>query len=294
MKQSTYQVLYQAHFGHFDKDALKDAFDGETDPFLRQVLLVILGEKGFFSNDWDVDPFTKDFRSVPAGERLQETIVTFLSRLAVLVKEQTVRRMLSKPESFAAAHAWLELLKRAIYAILSLGYDVEWKPKHFLKLSDVVLDILQNGNARGIRDMMTALGITMVRDEYEAEKRFGELFGLHIMQHGPSDWRLLHWMAEAVKMVRKDSEAKTVWRHLVVDSFHRTLGCPFCSQHFEWSTKQLRSELLDEKHDFAKMLFDIHNRVHAQRRELQRILEPDYTWSEYEEDAKYMRKALEK
>lgn len=296
MKHKTYQTLYQAHLGNVDKKALMEAQAEETDPFYHNLIDLMLETKDI-KVQWDTTVFTTEFRSASARERLDETVFAFVLRLVAINKEERYIRAFQKPESHNALMAWEGILRRIILCATALLYDVRWTPHSiFTFLEPAVMQLLSGGDASVLREMMKNVGVTMARETpYQAEREFEKLNFLHVGQYSSFYWRFLHWMAEAYSL-RKDEEMefyKKEWLDLINESLYRTLRCGICMFHFRTMLKELKPQWTDKQLDFPKLWFDIHNRVHAQRREQYKFLkEPDYTESEYKEDADFMLQAL--
>lgn len=66
-----------------------------------------------------------------------------------------------------------------------------------------------------------------------------------------------------------------------------------CVYHFRRQLDHFKQELTEENANLPKIFFDIHNRVHALRREQYPFIkEPDYTAEEYQSDSAFMLEAL--
>lgn len=295
MKHSTYQTLYQAHLGHVDAEALGRVRAEETDPFLHNLIDLIL-EKRPIRVEWDVTPFTDAFRTSSPRQRLDETVFAFLLRLVAINKEERYLRTFQKPESQDAVMAWDALLRSLVTCTLALLYGVRWTAEQLLgHLEPAVFRLLSGSDASALRQLMQGVGIVLAQDEpYQAERHFEKLNFLHVGQYSAFYWRYLHWMAEAYTASRDVPELafyRRQWLDLINQSLYRTLRCGICMFHFRAMLKEVQPQLLTS--DFPRLWFDLHNRVHAQRREQYPFLkEPDYTESEYAEDAEFMRQAL--
>lgn len=298
MKHQTFELLYRAYFGDVDQEALRNAMDQESDEFVRYQIRGVL-KKVHLPVQWDVTPFTTDFRSVRPHQRLDETVITFLLYAAAIVKDEAFRRSFTKPESCMVVAAWMEMLKGLMYAVLTLTYDITWTVQDSFKLSETVLILLHEGKVTALRDFMRKqLRIVMIREDlFQAERLFESLAYLHVGQFSSFFWRVLHWMAEAVNARSNQPDAKKMWFELIVGPMYRMLRCSICSFHFKGMVDKLKSDLTDESKDHAKLWFDLHNQVHAERREKYLNIaskEVDYTAQQYEEDAEFMREALKK
>lgn len=292
MEHETYQVLYQAHMGNVNRDALNKILQTEKDPFLIYYINLML-EKSSIQVDWDITPFTESFRSTSPEERLQETILAFLLRIAALVKEEMYIRTFNKPEAQIAFLAWVQILNQCIYTVLTLLYDLKWEDVDHFKRDDAVLNLLHYGKATALRELMEHMGIRMIKPLYPAEKMFEKLNFLRTDQFSSFYWRLLHWMAEAMNKRKNRPNVQKMWRDLVRYPLYRTLRCGICMYHFQKLTKEMEAQLADEEQDNAKLWFDIHNKVHASRREQYPFLiEPDYTEDEYKLDAEFMQRGI--
>lgn len=293
MKHKTYQVLYQAHLGNVNHKALEEVRAEETDPFYHNLIDLIL-EKKDIRVGWDVALFTDKFRAGSPREMLDETVFAFILRIVTIIKEERYLRSFQKPESFDAMMAWEGLLRRIIACSFALLYNVQWTAETLLThLEPALLQLLSGGPATVLRELMKSVGIRLAREApYQAELHFEKLNLLHVGQYSAFYWRFLHWMAEAFRM-RKAPFYRSEWLQLLNESLYRTLRCGICMFHFQKMLKELRPQLMDEATDFPRLWFDLHNRVHAQRREQYTFLkEPDYTESEYAEDRDFMLQAL--
>lgn len=294
MKHKTYQTLYQAHLGNVNQKDLLKAREEETDPFYHNLIDLIL-EKKDIKVDWPIDIFTDKFRAGSPRERLDETVFAFILRIVAINKEERYLRAFQKPESFDAVMAWEAILRRIVLCSLALLYNVRWTPETiFTLLEPTVMELLSGGSVFALRKLMQSLGISLARETpYQAELHFEKLNFLHVGQYSSFYWRYLHWMAEAYQMRKDMSFYKQQWLELLNESLYRTLRCGICMFHFRTMLKELKPQLTDPKTNFSKLWFDMHNRVHAQRREQYPFLkEPDYTESEYASDRDFMLQAL--
>lgn len=294
MKHTTYELLKRAHLGDVDKKALQKARNEETDPFLQYAIDFAI--KNYIRPvSWDSRSFTHDFKSVSPHEKLDETVVTFLLRIASLFKEEIYIRTFRKPESYDALLAWQEILRTCIYCVLTLLYNVTWTAEHFFGMDEMILKLVREGDALTLRRFMKKFGIDLAQDSYPAEEMFARLNFLHVGQFSGFFWRMIHWMAEAIQLRQEEHTAfaKRKWREFVVGPFFRTVRCPLCMIHIYQMVRELKPKLLDASEDFAKLWFDIHNKVHQSRRDMYNINEPDYSESEYKEDIVFMLPALE-
>lgn len=296
MKRQTYETLYQAHLGNINEKDLLEARAQETDPFYH-LLIDIMLEKKDFRADWDIENFTDKFRTGSPRERLDETVIAFILRIVTIIKEEHYLRVFQKPESFDALMAWENILRQIILCSFALLYNVRWTPESiFTQLEPTVMELLSGGQVFAFRNLMKSVGISLARETpYQAELIFEKLNFLHVGQYSSFYWRFLHWMAEAYQM-RSDANMsfyKRQWLELITGSLYRTLRCGICMYHFRTMINELKPQLMDPKSNFPKLWFDMHNRVHAQRREQYSFLkEPDYTESEYESDRQFMLQAL--
>lgn len=294
MKHKTYQTLYQAHLGNVNKIALAEARAEETDPFYHNLIDLML-EKKNIGIKWDVASFTDKFRSAPSRERLDETVFAFLLRLVAINKEERYLRAFQKPESQDAVMAWDALLRVIFACTFALLYNVQWTAETiYTHLEPAVMSLL-TGDASALRTLMKSVGLAPAKDApYPAEEQFQNLNFLHVGQYSSFYWRFLHWMAEAFSLRGPEMAFyRKMWLELLEGPLYRTLRCGVCMFHFRKMLQELRPQLMDEKADFPKLWFDMHNRVHAQRREQYAMLkEPDYTASEYAEDRAFMLQAL--
>lgn len=296
MKHKTYQTLYQAHLGNVNRAALLEARAEETDPFYHNLIDLMLEEKRI-PVDWDVASFTDKFRSVPAREKLDETVFAFLLRLVAINKEERYLRAFQKPESQNAIMAWDSLLRIIFLCTLALLYNVRWTIETNYKYLEPAIMSLLIGDSSALRELMKSMGISLAKETpYKAELQFQDMNFLHTGQYSSFYWRYLHWMAEAFHLRKNVPEMayyREVWRQLLDGSLYRTLRCGVCMFHFREMLQELQPQLTDDNTDFPKLWFDMHNRVHTQRREQYPLLkEPDYTESEYAEDREFMLQAL--
>lgn len=287
MRRLTYHLLRQAHLGNVKKDALFSVPD--SDPFIRHTIGLLTDSASYYV-PWDTLPFTTEFRSVPARQRLDETVITFLLRIVAIVKSEMYHRAFRKPESWSAILAWIDLLKQCTFTILTLAYNLRWTTHHVLQLDVVVLDLIRTGSSTPLRQLMQQrLGISLSPAEFPAEVAMEKMHRIGIRDIGSSFWRLLHWMAEAVQVQENHPDttlAKASWRRLVTGPLYRLLGCPICMVHLKYMVKEIETQLLDETIDFPRIWFNIHNRV------TQKKMNSIYSEEEYEEDSSFMRQAL--
>lgn len=293
MKHTTYRILYDAHLGNLNREALLKARNEETDEFYHYIIDVTLGQKTM-NVDWNINLFTKDFLSGSPREMLDETVFAFILRISSINKEEMYIRSFRKPESFVCTIAWEHILRTIIVCTLALLYNVSWNDKLIFEYLDpTVLRILNGEGPIALRDLMKNVGIKLARETpYQAELEYEKLNFLHVGQYSSFFWRYLHWMAEAyAKSDKKYYKKKYV--ELLLHSFFRTIRCGICMYHFRTLLEEFKTQLMDENTDFPKLWFDWHNRVHTVRREQYSLLkEPDYTESEYEKDRQFMLQAL--
>lgn len=302
MRHETYKRLKNAYMGHVDKTMLYQAVAREKDPFLHRAVQLITAEHlDPLSVPWDTSVFTNDFRKAAPKERLHQTVMVYLLRLAVIIKGEIHIRTFKKPESHKAVEAWKNLLKQNIFAVLTLLYNPSWNMETvFEKLDNLVIDLVFEGKASALREFMNKhlnipVPITL------AEQMFEKLNFLNIGQFGSSFWRLLHWMAEAMDTRQNTPDilyAKRIWRELVTEPLYRLLQCSICMTHMHAIVQELKPQLLDEKLEQRKLWFNIHNRVTATKFDRYvklGIPAPNdwiYTESKMEEDSEFMRQAL--
>lgn len=294
MKRETFLVLRRSLYGDVDKQALRAALEEETDPFVKERLLYLLGLAPY--PVWETSAFTDQFRSVPPRERMEETVVTFLLKMVAIVKSEIYNRSLSKPYTITKIFAWNQLIKAIFFSVFSLLYDVKWTPSHLLSLDETLLELLEYGKPDPLRNWMREVGIERVRPNewYRAERMFEKLDRLNTMQFGSFYWRLLHWMAEAMNVRPHQPVAKRMWRDLCIGPLYRTLRCGVCMYHLQSFVSEMQSQLRDESQDYAQLWFEIHNKVNAKRREAYPMLKNgvEYSAEDYRADAEFMRRAL--
>lgn len=296
MRHQTYATLYKAHLGNINKKALTKARLEETDPFYHNLIDLML-QKKYIMVPWNISIFTDEFRLGTPRERLDETVIAFILRLAIINKEERYIRTFKKPESYDAIMVWDMLLYRIVLCSMALLYNVHWDERSSLiLLPSTIIQLLHHGDAFALRELMKSLGISLARDTpYQSELEFGKLNFLHVGQYGSFYWRYLHWIAEALPL-RKSKQMefyKELWLHIVAESLYRTLRCGICMYHFRKIIDELKPQLTNKETDFPKLWFDIHNRVHARRREqFPSLKESDYSESEFEKDREFMRSAL--
>ncbi|GBN13092.1 hypothetical protein AVEN_257675-1 [Araneus ventricosus] len=192
MKHQTYHLLKQAYLGHVDKHALLQSAMQEKDPFIQRAVQLVTRQTLPRNVPWNVQIF---FRKGNPQERLEETFMAFFLRLAAIIKEEMHIRTFQKPESHAALHAWINMLKMNLYAVLTLLYKVEWKGKHYFDLEKAVFELIHEGKASALRHCMEHdLNIKLSTTTTMAEQASETLNFLTIAQFGSSFWRLLHWM----------------------------------------------------------------------------------------------------
>lgn len=300
MKHETYHLLRQAYLGHVNKHALIQSVIREKDPFLHRAVQLVTQETSPRRIPWNSQIFTTEFRNGNPQERLEETVMTYLLRLAALVKEEIHVRSFQKPESHAAVHAWINLFKLNLYAVLSLLFKVHWEEQNFFELEKVVFDLIHEGKASALRHFMEHdLKIKLSTTTTMAEERYENLHFLNIGQFGSSFWRLLHWMAEAMD-IRNDprmNRAKQFWRDLITGPLYRTLRCAICKKHMRKFTQELETQLMDPNTQYSPLWYNIHNKVSASKMEVYLSLginmpSTTYSESEFEQDVAFMRQAL--
>lgn len=295
MKHSTYKKLYQAHLGVIDEKGLLKTRNEETDPFYQNVIDLIV-TNGVPVYQWDIKPFTSEFLSGSPHQRLDETFFAFILRVLAFIKEDNYIRAYRKPESHAIVMAWISILRNIMLTSLALLYNVEWTPELiFTHLEPTIMKMISTGDGSALRQLMINLGITLAQKEpYPAERSFEKLGFLHVSQFGAFYWRFLHWMAEAVD-TRGENMAlyKKQWRELLKGPLYRTLRCEICMDHLTNMLKEFETQLMDQNGNLSQLFYTIHNRTHALRREMNKLLqEPDYTESQYKLDSEFMRQAL--
>lgn len=292
MKPDTFKHLKQAYLGHVDQQGMQQILRDEKDSLLTHEAMELL------RNDrntppyvhWDMDMFTTKFRDAPSRERLDETVMTFLLRLVTIVKVEVYYRIFQKPESPMAVQAWIQLLKQCTFAILSLLYNVTWDTQLLFRLDQVIMDLVYDGNYSALRTFMVQdCHIAMTESLTQAEHYTDKLRMLNIYQVGSSFWRLLHWMAEAMDYRDNHAEAKTMWKELVIHSLYRLLRCGICMRHMHKIIQDVRPQLLAKETSHRHLWFQIHNLVTANAMHKPN---PDYSESDLETDASFMRQAL--
>lgn len=301
MKHQTYHLLKQAYLGHVDKHALLQSAMQEKDPFIQRAVQLVTRQTLPRQVPWNVQIFTTEFRKGNPQERLEETFMAFFLRLAAIIKEEMHIRTFQKPESHAALHAWINMLKMNLYAVLTLLYKVEWKGKHYFDLEKAVFELIHEGKASALRHCMEHdLNIKLSTTTTMAEQASETLNFLTIAQFGSSFWRLLHWMAEAMDM-RNDTKmdrAKQIWREIITGPLYRLLRCSICMAHMRKITQELEDQLMDPKTQYRQLWYNIHNKVTARKMEHYTSLginifpSATYSESELEQDVAFMHQAL--
>jgi len=195
MRHSTFQTLRGAYLGNVDMESLSLARSQEKDPFIQRRIELITNPTAVYVN-WKKLPFTSEFRSVPSRERLDEVVLTFLLRIAIIFKEEYFRRTFGKPGSSSVMIAWTNLFKQCTFSILTLLYNVQWTSERLFLLDSTILELIHDGGASALRELFLQLGITLHRQDLaEAERHPEQLLFLRVDQFGSFFWRVIHWMA---------------------------------------------------------------------------------------------------
>lgn len=300
MRHQTHKALRSAYLGNVELESLSYARSQETDPTIHRYIDLVLENTPIFV-EWDTRPFTSDFRSVPSRERLDETVLTFLLRAATIVKDEFYRRSFGKPESSSVLIAWTCLFKQCAFSVLTLLYDVKWTSEKIFLLDITILDLIHDGKTGALRDLFKGLDVSLTRQNLtQAERHLDRLAFLHVGQFGSFFWRTIHWMAEAINVKKEHDDpdvklAITTWKKFVVESMYRLLRCGICMNHLKTLTAELKTQLLDDSIDYAKIWYNIHNRVNSDSfKRFTENRDDDYIYSEevYKQDADYMLQAL--
>lgn len=295
MKHETYHLLKQAYLGHVNKHALLQSVIQEKDPFLQRAVQLATHQTYPRYIPWNIQIFTTEFRKGNPQERLEETVMTFLLRLVAIIKTEMHYRTFQKPESHAAIHAWINMFKFSLHAVLSLLFNVHWEDEHYFELDKVTFELIHEGKASALRHFIEHdLKMKLSTNTTMAEQMFEALGFLNIRQFGSSFWRLLHWMAEAMDM-RNDpgmAKAKQIWRDLITGPLYRMLGCGICMAHMRTITRDLEAQLLDPKTQYRQLWYNIHNKVNSTLPTDQNLPPITYSESELEQDAAFMLQAL--
>ncbi|GBN65648.1 hypothetical protein AVEN_122870-1 [Araneus ventricosus] len=266
MRHKTFQTLRRAYLGNVELDSLSFAQSQEKDPLIQRYI-DLATKKIDFHVEWNRLPFTSEFRSVPPRERLDETVLTFLLRAAAIVKDEFYRRSFGKPESSSVLIAWTGLLKQCMFSVLTLLYNVQWTSEKMFLLDNTILDLIHEGRAGALRDLFKSLDVPLARrDLTDAERHSDRLVFLHVGQFGSFFWRMIHWMGEAVNVKKEQDDpdvklAIRIWKNFALESMYRLLRCSICMMHLRMLTQELKSQLMDETVDYARLWYNIHNLI---------------------------------
>lgn len=299
MLQRTYNFLRNAYLGNVEKSDMYESLSLETDPYVQGKLMDFT--QPYLSKfKWDETVFTTEFRNGDPKNRLHQTVMAFLLRTTIIVKDQFHYRSFFKPASHKAMHGWLNFLKLCTTTLFTLLYNVRWNVELLYELDQVFFDLVFEGKASALREFMnTSLHLDV--PETQAEHTFEKFKFFHIGIVGSFLWRLLHWTAEAMDVRENDAEmtfAKQTWRMILSEPFYRVLLCGICVKHMHQIAKELKPQILDEATQQRQLWFNIHNQVtskkfhdypssHASLKEA-----PYYSQSMLEQDSEFMLRAL--
>lgn len=295
MLHRTYNFLRNAYLGNVEKSDMYESMSHETDPYLHS-LLKDFTQANPAKYTWDESVFTTDFRNGDPKTRLHQTVMAFLMRLTIIVKNQLHYRSFFKPASHKAMQGWLHFLKLCITTLFTLLYNVKWNMELLYELDQVLFDLIFEGKASALREFMnTSLHLDV--PETPAERTFENFKYFHIGKVGSSIWRLLHWAAEAMDVRENDADmafAKQTWRMLLTESFYRVLLCGICVKHMHQIVEELKPQILDEATEQRQLWFNIHNKVTSRKFQDYSHLKEDplYTQAMLEQDSEFMRQAL--
>lgn len=168
-------------------------------------------------------------------------------------------------------------------------------------LDNTILDLIHEGRAGALRDLFKNLDVPLARrDLTDAERHSDRLVFLHVGQFGSFFWRMIHWMGEAVNVKKEQDDpdvklAIRIWKNFALESMYRLLRCSICMMHLRMLTQELKSQLMDETVDYARLWYNIHNRVNSDT--FKRFAENAgdthiYPEEIYKTDADYMHQAF--
>ncbi|KAF8784051.1 hypothetical protein HNY73_011718 [Argiope bruennichi] len=299
MRHRTFQALRQAYLGNVESDSLLLARSQEKDPLIQRYIDLARKEVDVYV-EWNRKPFTSEFRSLPPRQNLEETTFAFLLRTVAIVKDEFYRRCFVKPESSSVTIAWMYLLKQCIFSTLTLLYDVQWTTEKMFLLDNTILDLIHDGRPTALRDLFKALDVPLTRHDLTfAEQHYERLLFLNVGQFGSFFWRMIHWMAEAIEVKKKQDDpdvklAISIWKHFALESMYRLLRCSICMAHLHTLTDELKSQLTDDTVNYARLWYNIHNRVNSDT--FKRFTDNDeihiYPEEHYKQDADYMHQAF--
>lgn len=296
MKLKSYHSLRRAYLGAIDVRDISRVASVETDPYIvhqtRYLLYKSLGNKSPPPPlAWNVEDFTTRFRQASAEQRLEDTVMVFLLHSAMVVKEDIFTRAFTKPGSSEATHVWIMLFKNSFRVLTTLLYKVQWTAENYQNLDLLILELIYQGKGSALRRFMTQdLRIPMTTHGTQAESHFEQLNRLSIRQIGPSFWRLLHWVAEAMDRADRDENAKQAWRSLLTHSLYRFLVCGVCRAHMQTIVAELKDQLNSDAVSYRQLWYNIHNKVTS----IVARKDPTvYSTSEFDEDVAFMVQALE-
>jgi len=89
--------------------------------------------------------------------------------------------------------------------------------------------------------------------------------------------------------------AISIWKNFAVESMYRLLRCSICIMHLRMLTQELKTQLLDDSVDYARLWYNIHNRVtsntiQAMSKDGSEV--KHYSEESYQQDAEYMDQAF--
>lgn len=264
-----------------------DIFTGRIRPRLR--------------SQWNSRIFTTDFRNAKSSrDRLDEVVITYLSFISNLLAHHKFAKTIIRPGAWVEDFSWNKIFKWVTFCVVNIIYDIDWKPEYFFFLDEVSIDLML-GKTEALRHFFTKIGITIEVPSFQVEEEYAITNYHSIEEFGQYYWRMLHWMAEAFPMRKRNNDclilAKSMWREFTVQTLHRTLRCGRCSYHYNLMVSKYRSKLLECPDEELPMLwFEIHNEVNAKKFETHKEMNnkkyQPYSESEFSEDRKFMQLGL--
>lgn len=290
MKLLTYHTFRNAFLGVNHPVAYSHIVSLEKDPYLIRQAKFLFSNRLYEPLAWDVENYTGRFRNVPAKQRLEDTVMTFLLHSVIVIKEDIFRRTFSKPGTHDTVQGWIMLFKQCFETLTTLLFKVKWTAHNYRELDGLILSLIHQGQCKTLRQFMTEeLHIDMVTHITQAEIHFERLGELNIAQLGSSVWRLLHWVAESMDRSDRDEEAKESWRTLLSSSLYRFLVCGICRTHMHNIVTELKEQLASATISNRELWFNIHNKVNG----IIQKPKPTYSESELKADVEFMLQALE-
>lgn len=197
---------------------------------------------------------------------LNELVITFLQYVGRIIMNNKLVKLFYVP-NVDTPEDMEKMLQYLILSVVTLIYNKEtWSVQDYIALNITVSELIK-GKPEIIGQFLININvIEKIPHILEYESKFYDSIILTQLNWGPLVWRMIHVMAECIKIRSNSSEnikyCKTLWREFTVNSLHRILLCGMCQNNYNELLKEYKNEIINKNDDeFPYLWFELHNQV---------------------------------